>query len=89
MLVQSPAVRLEVWLGRRELPRSYGTLGWIPSPALKDEESALLPQAPIPDKACTVRGRSRRWPQKAAMRLRSDWTTPVSRKRGNPSKART
>lgn len=48
-----------------------------------------LPPVPIPDRACTVRGLSRRWPQKAAMRLRSDWTTPVSRKRGNPSKART
>lgn len=44
---------------------------------------------PVPDRACTVRGLSRRWPQKAAMRLRSDCTTPVSRKRGNPSKART
>lgn len=48
-----------------------------------------LSPVPIPERACTVRGLSRRWPQKAAMRLRSDWTTPVSRKRGNPSKART
>lgn len=44
---------------------------------------------PIPERACTVRGLSRRWPQKAAMRLRSDCTTPVSRKRGKPSKAST
>lgn len=48
-----------------------------------------LSLGPVPDRACTVRGLSRRWPQKAAMRLRSDCTTPVSRKRGNPSKART
>lgn len=53
------------------------------------QDSGPIPPVPIPDRACTVRGRSRRWPQNAAMRLRSDWTTPVSRKRGNPSKART
>lgn len=53
------------------------------------QDRVPLSPATIPDRACTVRGLSRRWPQKAAMRLRSDWTTPVSRKRGNPSKART